>query len=232
MIWGYGVTTVPSRFETTLPQTLDSLVKAGFKTPRLFVDSDKKRHIVDWELGNMAWFRDHEYTLHCPPVRAFGNWVLAAWELYIRQPCADRYAIFQDDMVTYRNLKQFLETIPYPDNGYCNLSTWPVFEQPESGWHPSEQQGKSAVALMFDNAALRTLLGQEHFINRVLDTRKGHMSIDGGVVIAMNKAGYKEFLYNTSLTYHTGTKSTLGHFGYPNMTSFKGEEYNAMDLLK
>ncbi len=95
--WAYGVTTVPSRVNDLLPSTLASLKRAGFDKPVLFIDGDKN-HFTYSSL-------DLDYTLRRPNVRTAGNWTLSMLELYIREPTADRYAIFQDDLVTYPHPK-------------------------------------------------------------------------------------------------------------------------------
>ena len=109
MKWAYAVTTVPMRLETTLPRTLESLKGAGFDQPHLFVD------------GTAAGFERFgcEITYRSSPVRTYGNWVLALAELYIRNPSAERYAIFQDDFITYKNLRQYLEKCPFPEHCGC-----------------------------------------------------------------------------------------------------------------
>src|SRR5437870_5459108 len=109
MKWSYGVTTVPSRRSTLLPKTLQSLRAAGFGEPRLFIDGCKQ----DEAVGYSCQFR-LPITARDPAVRPAGNWILSLWELYIREPVADRYAIFQDDLITYRNLRDYLEACKYP----------------------------------------------------------------------------------------------------------------------
>src|SRR6185503_20920621 len=80
--WAYGVTTVPSRRETTLPRTLASLAAAGFASPRLRVDDVENDR------------------LYAP-----GNWWLLLHELWIRsEGGADFYAIFQDDVIAAKGL--------------------------------------------------------------------------------------------------------------------------------
>ena len=91
--WAVGVTTIHSRLETYLPETLVSLKAGGFGNPRLFVDGAE----------NCGRFIDHEFsleaTLRRPRIGAYGNWLLGLWELYLRNPTVDRYAMFQDDVV-------------------------------------------------------------------------------------------------------------------------------------
>ena len=135
LVWSYGVTTVPSRSETLLPHTLASLRSGGFSKPHLFVDGSRYGPRWDqyYNIGCGMTFRE-------PAVNVAGNWVLSLYELYYREPNADRYALFQDDLVTYRNLRQYLEGCVYPDGsekaraaygvdncrGYLNLYTSPA----------------------------------------------------------------------------------------------------------
>lgn len=238
MLWSYGVTVVPERFHTSLPATLNSLKEAGFPQPVIFVDGCKDSgyggdippHIRDF------------YEVVCRPkrLRAFGNWVLSAWELYLREPHADRYAIFQDDFVTYKNLRAYLEKVPYPNQGYLNLYTFPKNVSDLKGWYKSpDQDGKGAVALVFDNDALRYLLQQKHFIDRPLDSKRGHRAVDGGIVTAFQSATpkYFEYVHNPSLVQHIGTlekgiASAVGNKQHDLANTFLGEEFDAMNLLE
>lgn len=224
MKWSYGVTTVPSRFKDLLPRTLRSLAASGFASPRLFVDGSARDYSA---------FSNYSITVRDPIVRTFGNWVLAAWELYLREPQADRYAIFQDDFVTYRNLRQYLETIDYPKNGYCNLYTFPEnTRQDRKGWYLPNGRGLGAVALVFSNESLRVLLRQEHMVDRPLNAQRGHRAIDGGIVSAMRKAGWREYVHNPSLVQHTGDFSSMDNGHQPKADTFRGEEFDALELLE
>lgn len=230
LAWAYGVTTVEQRKTDLLPHTLASLRAAGFDQPRLFVDGvkDPFPYACEFHL---------EVTGRYPAVRTYGNWMLGLWELYLRQPYADRYAIFQDDFVTYRNLRQYLNAVPYPSKGYCNLYTFPVNQAiaPEGGtkvgWYLSNQMGKGAVALVFDREAAMKLLASAHMVDRVQDGMHGWKKIDGGVVTALMKAGIREYVHNPSLVQHTGVLSMSGNGSHPQAPSFRGENYNALDLL-
>ena len=225
--WAYGITTVPERLETVFPQTLESLRLAGFDQPRLFVDGEN-------DCGKYVKF-GLETTLRYPRVKTAANWVLSIVELYLREPSADRYAIFQDDFVTYRNLRQYLDTRGYPDEkGYCNLYTFPQNQQlataGHKGWFESNQKGKGAVALVFSNEALIALLHQTHLIERPKSVR-GDRAIDGGIVSAMKKAGYREYVHSPSLVQHTGLVSSMGNPKHPLAPAFEGEGFDAMKLL-
>lgn len=220
--WATGVTTVSERFDRLLPRTLASLRAAGFDKLRLFIDG----------VGNLPPdLGEYEVTRRVPRIRTAANWVLSAYELYLREPNADRYAIFQDDFVTYPNLRQYLEKCDYPKKGYLNLYTFPENEKPQTGWYLSNQLGKGAVALIFDNETLRLLLSQRYLVDRPLDIHRGHRAIDGGIIDAMKKAGCREYVHNPSLVQHTGIKSSMGNRTQELATTFRGESFDALSLL-
>lgn len=247
MRWAYGVTTVPDRFSDLLPQTLESLRGAGFANPRLFIDGCREQNVP------CNLHTNYEVTCRYPKVRTHGNWFLALTELFIRDSGAERYAIFQDDFVTYRNLRQYLERCPYPDGthpgppyssqrGYWNLYTFPSNQElcpqdnsgaQRTGWYESNQNGRGAVALIFDNEAAVQLLQSKHMVERPRDLHRGWKAVDGGIVDSMRKVGYKEYVHNPSLTQHLGMESTTvpGKPQQKQAISFRGAEFDAMQLL-
>ncbi len=161
--WSIGITTVPERRDTLLPQTLASLTcNGGFESIRVFVD------LAPCKNG----YYPQPSTIRHPRIGAFGNWLMGLQELWIRssqpRPCpkcdggiliADRcngkerrighcehheptrFIMFQDDLVCVRNLRQYLEAVQWPDKGYLNLYTFMRNEQiiagQPTGWHES-----------------------------------------------------------------------------------------------
>lgn len=226
--WEYGITTVPMRRNTTLPRTIESLKAAGFTTPRLFVDGCADA-VMYSELGL-------ETTLRNPAVRTVGNWILTLWELYLRNPNADRFAIFQDDMVAYQNLRAYLDRCPYPDKGYLNLFTFASNEEVApskdyQGWYESNQYGRGAVALVFNREAVTTLLASSHMAAKPQDKMKGYRSVDGAIITAYRNAGWKEYVHLPSLVQHIGDESSMGNGRHAPASTFRGEDFDAIGLL-
>lgn len=230
MEFAYGVTCVPERFETTLPRTLQSLALGGFDAPRLFVDGPGE--VPDS-------LKQYEITHHRRRVRAYANWLLALWELWLARPTAERFCIFQDDCLCLRNLRAYLAQGKYPQRGYCNLITFPenqkLTDRNRTGWFPANQRGKGAVALMFDNATVRKFLSSPFLVDRVLDKPdRNYKCIDGAVVTAMNKLGIKEHCHMPALVSHIGDVSSMGlDGGKANRTkntgnTFPGEDADAL----
>lgn len=233
MRWAYGVTTVPERFGTTLPKTLASLRAGGFEEPRLFIDGGKG-------------LTGYPETIHNPPLRVFGNWIIALWELYIRNPAAHRYAIFQDDILVYKNLRQYLERCKYPDKGYWNLFTYstnnsaiqgqPIgwLEAPLGRYAESEQAGLGALGLIFSREAALYILSAPNIVMKPLSPELGHRKVDGAVVCAMNAVRFREHIHNPTLVQHIGLESTLGN-PWDETTgtgrSWRGDHFDALSLL-
>lgn len=231
--WAVGITTVPERRNTTLARTLRSLMDAGFPELRLFVDGTNKGG--EWPAN---------CTLRYPRVGPFGNWYMAAVELLVRFPASERYAIFQDDLVCVRGLREYLDNCAFPKRGYWNLFTFLDGDNVISdrgGWvegptenmasdpNSNKQTGRGALGLVFSREGLQTLVGSRHMAVKPSTHDHPRDKIDGAVVEAMNLAGYREFVHGPSLLLHTGTLTSIqeggkaGKVWKSNAQSFPGE---------
>lgn len=228
----YGITTVPLRLKDHIfVRTLNSLKVAGFDEPRIFVDGAKTPK--DYEQFGL------DVTVRDPAIHITGNWILSMWELYLREPFATRYIVFQDDIVVCKNLKQYLRKCKNPEGScYYNLCTYPsnfALANGHHGWYLSNQRGKGAQALMFDHKAVRELLGHPHLVERMQDARRGLHAIDGGVANSLTRVGFKEYVHNPSLVFHTGKVTTKtgksANKVQPDAQSFRGEEFDSLELL-
>lgn len=248
VVWSYGVMTVPSRRFDLLPKTIDSLKAAGFDRPQLFVDGDSD--VGGWwgqTFGLPTTFRSQE-------INVAGNWHLSALHLLYANPGADYYAVFQDDFVTVRGLKEYLSRNPCPKDGYMNLLTFPAEMERgasilggKTGWFPTRQNGRGAVALVFPRPVLIAILSASHLANRITDPHRGWRLIDGGIVESAKEKGLKEYCHAPGLVRHVGKVSTMdkrhsaiameardGHWVWPeyyDRTDFPGEDFDATSLL-
>lgn len=242
MKFAYAVTTCQYRLGSeVLNKTLQSLKASGFDAPRVFVDAVQLPIKYYEELGE-------QYTLRIgPPVGPFGAWMASVWELVTRDPEADRYVIFQDDIVVSAGLRDFLTWTRYPEQGYCNLCTYPKNAQRGRsgiGWFLTDQKGLGAQALMFDNAAMTALLSSKHLIDRVTSKNPRVIErrwkyIDGAIVTAMRSEGYAEYVHDPSPVSHTGEDSAKAHYNpldeiirpQPPTALFRGEDFDLRTLL-
>lgn len=241
--WAYGLTTVKSRFNDLLPRTLSSLAKAGFENPHIFVD------------GPEGLALPYTITNRCSRIRTYGNWVLGLAEIYIRNPTAMLYAMFQDDFTACRNLKAYLsKTCTSKDDCqvlrgtpmlYWNLFTFP--SRPPlgnqhlcpkdgngryvDGWYKSNQHGHGAVALIFSRQGVIDLLCHNHIVARPQDVHWGHKKLDGGICQAYRYANYTELVHYPSLVQHIGDKSSMENAPHPRAEEYRGEDFDALSLL-
>jgi hypothetical protein len=229
MKWSVGITTVPSRRKDLFPKTLASIQKAGFKVDRLFVDG---------EADPSSWIKEFNLPISSryPLINTAANWILSLGEMYLRDPNADRYAVFQDDFVTCLGLREYLEWVGYPkEGGYLNLYTFPsnqaLVPRDKIGFFESNQKGRGAVALIFDNPTVVALLTHPYMVARPKDIHRAHRSIDGGISVTMNLLGKKEWVSNPSLTYHTGAISSMGNARHKQTLSFRGESWDTRELI-
>lgn len=191
--WSYAVTSVDTRDFRVLKATLDSLTSAGFPSPVLFMDGI-----------------DDSCTLG-----AFGNWIRAAWGLYLRDPNADRYCIFQDDLEAVSNLRLILDASPIEDKQYLNLYSVDANSRDDVGWHPVKSKGQGALGLVFTNQGLRDVLTSDVVVNHPKDPKIGKVDIDGTIAYALMQKDYVELSHSPSLLKHTGDVSTIGNAMHP-----------------
>jgi hypothetical protein len=243
VLWAAAVTTCAARLDTLLPRTLASLAAGGFGRPRLFADGVTHQRAADLERVTGC-----PVTARSPAVRTAGSWVLALYELYLRDPQAHRYAVFQDDVEVMRNLRPYLERVPFPPQSYLNLITQLDSENAVRGkpvgWHEGaalatsppqlfhgrpSQKGCGACALVFDRGGVVELLSSRHLAARPQHQHRGWQAIDGGVVESLNRAGWRELVHQPSLCSHVGGRSTMGHRPFPRPLTYR--EGDALDLL-
>lgn len=229
IVWSYGITTVPSRKASTFPVTVMSLAKAGFDAPKLFVDGSG-------DPTAYGGFGNSGITCRERSLGAFGNWITSLSELYYAVPNADRFALFQDDFVTYPNLRKYLDRIILKDEAYLNLYTFPENEQYApvggfQGFYLSNSKGKGAVALVFGNWMTQQILNSPEVTDHAHNPSKGNRGIDNCLAKIAQRRRWHEYVHMPSLVQHIGHKSTIGHHEYPQSNSFRGEDFNASKLL-
>lgn len=242
IVWAVGVTTVFERSDIVL-KTLHSLELAGFEKPRLFIDGIER--------ASIAMLNSYKIATRYPKVGAFGNWILGLWELYLRNPTATRFAMFQDDILLCKNARQFVEKTAHSPKGYWSLYCSAHFEKRNecnvqigytNRWLRSNLYGEGkfvgqgALALVFTKDAVEKILTSQLVFAKPQQSGNptvNTMNIDGVVYRAMKNAGFMEYVHVPSLVQHVGRDSTLKEKKpFVESTTFPGVDFDCLGLLK
>jgi hypothetical protein len=226
--WAVGVTTAP-RIQPTLEWCLDSLARAGWDAPRLFVDSPTE---IPSRVSHLA------VTLREPRVGAWPNYYLALAELLMRDPDADAYLIVQDDTLFYdrHSLREYLEQAlwPGPNVGAVSLYCSMAYTQDDAGWHCHAGLWElGAMAVIFPRESARRFLADELVIgHRWQPGREGLVNIDVVIGEWAARNGLSVYYPSPSLTQHIGETSTLWPdamaAGLRCASEFAGEDRHAL----
>jgi hypothetical protein len=203
--WAVGVTTAPRRQET-LPWCLDSLARAGWSSPRLFIDSGVE---VAERFSHMP------VTRREPGLGAWPNYYLGLAELLMREPTADAYFMVQDDSIFYdrEDLGAYLEAALWPDDpvGAVSLYCPKTYTQPEPGWHVrADLWVYGALAFVFPRESAKRFIADLAVLeHRWSQRNEGRAQIDLTVGHWAQRSELPIYYPTPSLVQHIGDTSTL-----------------------
>jgi len=226
VVWAVGVTTAP-RKQGTLARTLQSLADAGWREAYLFADGPVDPPRI--ERLKLTTIRRNTSS------GIYANWLLAALELWLRHPTAQRLLLIQDDTVFCRGVREYLERSPLPKDGLISLYTARGRDAKSDGFHAVAPRlsGMGALAWVFTPAILHALLADKQFLAHRL-SKKGHKHIDTAVAHHCIRRRVPQYHHTPSLAQHIGDTSTVGHgsnTGRRRSASFPGEQFDARTLL-
>jgi len=203
--WAVGVTTAP-RVQPVLGTCLDSLARAGWHGPHLFIDA---------AVNVPAPHQDLPRTARDERIGAWPNYLLALTELLLRHPRADAYMIVQDDALFHDRepLTPYLEAVLWPGRApclvslYCNTSD----TASEPGWHASVAEMRGGpVALVFPRDLAKAFVtDREVFEHRWGPDEVSATSIGDTISSWAHRRGVPVWLPTPSLVQHIGDTSTL-----------------------
>jgi hypothetical protein len=202
--WAVGVTTAPRR-EPTLEACLESIARAGWDRPYLFVDGAVR---IPERFGDLrGTFRDEK-------LGAWPSYYLALTELLMRQPHADAYLIVQDDVVFFdrENLREYLEEALWPGETSPLVSLYCAQPdaRPEPGWHCRQGWVAGAHAFVFPPPlAKHFLTDRPVFDHRWADDPVWACCVDDVMHHWAKTAGIDVWFPSPSLAQHIGESSTL-----------------------
>jgi hypothetical protein len=208
--WAVGVVCAPRR-QATLGVTLDSLMRAGWNDPCLFLDGAVR---IPPRFSHLAG------VLREPRAGCWPNYYLALSEMLMRYPDADAYLLAEDDVLFYdaESMREYLEQMLWPGSRRCIVSLYCSSENAARkwGWRPiTKPWGLGALAFVFPRRVAQELLLDP----RICDYRWGHWHEEGGGMastdIVIGKWAWRKkiriWFPTPSLVQHIGVTSTLRH---------------------
>jgi hypothetical protein len=218
--WAVGLTTT-RRTRSTIKYTLNNLANNGFQ-PTIFAEPNS--YIPeDYKHYNIVQ-RETKYG-------AFKNWYEGIKELRRSNPNASFYAMFQDDLILCKNVKDYIENTVWPEGAGVLSGYTPVHYKGERGWNwvNKGEHLWGAVALFFKGDAIDSII--EHPTIKDWD---GHRNIDSRLGLWAQETGFKTFYHTPSLSQHIGDESTVCDAPATGMRAagdFMGEEFDIMQLF-
>jgi hypothetical protein len=203
--WSVGVITAPRR-APTLTWCVDSLARAGWPRPQLFVDAGAQLPEACQSLP---------VTRRDGRIGAWPNFYLALTEMLYRDPDADAYMIVQDDAYFYDadNLRDYMEGVLWPGGtpGLVSLYSTEANLASEPGWHVDAHRWLcGALAFVFPpEVATRLVLDQRLFQFRRQAVPPGHVEIDALMGHWAQSERIPVWYPVPSLVQHVGNTSTL-----------------------
>lgn len=203
--WSVGITTA-RRSESTLARCVDSVVHAGWSSPRLFID------------GRVALpesCRSLPVTTRDTAVGAWPNYYLGLAELILRDPMADAYLLLQDDalLCPCSTLRPYLESVLWPANrdGVASLYCSRAYTRSRPGWYRYRRVWKwGALAFVFSRRAAQQFLYSRYVIkHRWRLGSYGRANVDGVIGRWARRDRIPLYYPTPSLVQHIGETSTI-----------------------
>lgn len=203
--WSVGVVTAPRR-EATLPWCLDSIIRAGWDRPHVFVDGLVR--IPECHLDLPVTWREQA-------VGAWPNSYLALIEMIQRDPHADFYLLAQDDAFLYDrgNLREYLEAALWPEDcpGIASLFCPQPYNQTSPGWHvrPEPWIWGAQTFLFSRETAHQLVQSPQAFSHRWTGLDDGRAQVDVLIGRWAFDHGWPVWFPNPSLAQHVGNTSSI-----------------------
>lgn len=211
--WAVGIQTAP-RKQPTLRRCIDSMVRAGWESPRIFAEPGTE---IPYEHDHLPITQRDEVA------GCWVNWYLGLVELLQRHPTADAYIVVQDDIVFAehdgkRTLREFLEESLWPsdDVGCVSIYCAQPYAQKQQDWYRFPKAWVwGALAFIFPRDSLI------HFLAHYGMTWRTHGRVDKGsgerglrwndVVVGKWSVQFKKPVWycSPSLVQHVGETSTV-----------------------
>ncbi len=215
-LWAVGVQTC-NRSENYLDHSLQQISLAGWDKLNIFADVS-----TNISVPFPVSYRPYQFG-------DWSNWICGLFELYILNPKANYFLMFEDDITCCSNLKIYLEwAIPrLGEFGCLSLYTPDVYRK--EGWHDESDAAWSLVgaqAILFTRKSLKRFLSNEKIINY---SETSNVAKDCAIGIWAFKQ--EKVLYHTpSLVNHCG-KVSMTNARMHKSFDYVGDSFDASSLI-
>ncbi len=202
IVWAVGVLTAP-RKRPTLEATLFDLKRAGFADVQLFAEPG-----ADIPAG----FQHLPVTRQGRALGVFGNTVTALSALYLSQPQAEAFALFQDDISVAEGLRAWCNRELWPSGqGLVSLFTMKEQSGTATGWQVAQRgmfRTFGALGFIFRRDVLLAFLSDHRVWLHRQSRRHGS---DAAIGEWATRTGHGIAYHTPSLLQHRGETSAAGH---------------------
>ncbi len=238
--WAVGLTTAP-RAKSTVARCLQSLHAAGF-FPTVFAEPGSAIGLnapTVWRTERLGCWRNYVQTLR---------------DLLAMNPDAEAIAIFQDDVIACKDLREFAEHDLWPSLRTGVVSMYSPEEYEGGGAVGIDKRGHMVLGLcacVFPRAVAQRLVTPEfatdwrgcHAPNGRVDEPHLKKAADKWVAECIAKMGLDVHHYRPSLVQHIDAPSAIGHGGnsqrretsgllFRTSRHFIGEQTSVFDMWK
>jgi hypothetical protein len=196
--WAVGITIAPREKEYHA-QTIDSVIRAGWKLPHLFLEPGvklEKRH----ELLPL--------TKRTEKHGCWKNWFEGLKDLIKIYPDAGCYGMIQDDVIFCKGVRVFLEHVLWPsdDLGFVSVFTPSHYTSERPGFYKRNKNGKLWMAQTFFFPPSKARKCVRH---KIISGHTGDKNIDNIVGRWAFHSKSPPYYFVPSLAQHIGVKSTI-----------------------
>lgn len=223
MNWAIGIQTCPRPEDVYIDHTIESVKRAGWDDITIFAEPDSPV-----PQGYPVTYRPFRYG-------DWTNWVCAYFELFMANPEANAFVLFEDDVTSSRNIRSYLEwAIPKLGRFGClSLYTPPKHHSDFQGWHDEADTGwalSGAQAMVFTRGSLQRFLSDPKVVNYRFD-EIGKKNAHKDCAIGKWACKKERVLYhNPSLIDHRGVESLIGTKNH-RARDYVGDEFDCVELI-
>ena len=213
-----AVITAP-RKQSTLDQSIKSLVKAGLKSPVIIAEPN----------SNLSdYIRQYQVIENIEKLGTFGNWINAVKYLYENFPLVNYYCICEDDVIYNKTLLSKIRECPL-DAKLISLYTCATYEDINKSWFQVDKL-YGTLCTLFSRTTAKLIIDKSSNW-RGSETLTVSGSERKGQDTYLSELLDKIYCYGTSFCQHIGEESTINSGGMTDLRKSKHFENKKISII-